>query len=135
MKSFKTLSALFLVLLTSTAFSQSQLSSQTLSGGIQALEQANAQRLEQLETLETFYHNLSAEVVLTDSILESIKLGVVSRASCTASCAQGSVTCSGDIACSAEDGVGCAGASGDGQGGATISVTLCNDGPNSIGIR
>lgn len=135
MKNFKTMVILISCMLASSAFSQSLPSSQTLSNDLQTLQKINDERLLQLDSLAAFYNELSSQVILTDFLLENIKNGVATRSSCTASCPNGgSVTCSGDIACHAEDGVGCGAASHDGEGGADISVTTCG-GPGAIGIR
>ncbi len=75
---------------------------------IQAIQQANEAKLDQLESLQQLYQRLSAEVILDEALLDAIiGGGPATRASCTADCPDGTtVTCTGDP-CVAIDGVGC----------------------------
>ncbi len=97
----------------SYAFGQDKPTSQTPLANVQALQELNEEKVQQLESLEQLYNKLSAEIVLDDALIDAILDGASTRASCTASCPDGnSVTCTGDP-CVAIDGIGCNAATAD----------------------
>lgn len=100
--------ALLLAFVLSLIFSQFALAQKqsTLQSDITALQKISDQRMQELNSLENFYFRISAEVILTNLLIENISNGIATRARCTAACAGGFVSCSG-TSCTAEDGIGC----------------------------
>lgn len=118
---------LFFVLIVVTFLSSNLLAQdkpvgQASLGQVQSLIDQNEAKAKQVESLESLYKRLSAEVVIADAVIDEILNPTNNRSRCIADCDDGSsVECSGDI-CVALDGIGC----GSNSGGPN-TIIICED--------
>lgn len=96
----------FALSLSSTQFAQAQ-KQPAPQNDIAALQEINDQRIQELNSLESLYTRISAEVILINQLIENISNGVATRQVCAASCNDGTVLSCTGIHCYADDGVGC----------------------------
>ncbi len=125
---------IFTVLVSSNLLAQSKSSNQVSLDAVQTLLEQSEKKAAELETLENFYNRLSAELILTDGLVDAMLNPANTRfGGATADCADGtSVSCSGTT-CTSTDNVGCACASSDGEGGTVLDWGFC--GVGIVGIQ
>lgn len=118
----------FIAMFGSDVFAQSKPSEQVSSDVVQSLLEQNEAKSKQLETLDSLYNRISAEVLIMDGLINALLEPANNRfGGATADCANGqSVSCSGTT-CTSEDNVGCACYSSNGEGGTTIDSAFCSD--------